>query len=221
LLSKLVLCFHRREDYYAAVIANQTIPALKDLITIFKNELNGLELAPTVLHNFSLSFSLFILGNPLFLKTNTAKMEIQAWINESIRAFRSSLEYDELDLSSKDLFLQTLRKYSSIKALLLNSSFADQVPEDVLLGTEQCEWPEILASKLESAMDEVGVSELEGRRVSEKLNNAKTMIEFAADEELELSMALLEKLLISVRSGIEWMKAEKDSLPDGGRLLVS
>lgn len=77
------------------------------------------------------------------------------------------------------------------------------------MGTESKEWPEKMLVKLEESVEEVGVGDFGGRRVVERLGHVKEVIEFVAEEGLELSGSFLEKLLLSVRSGLDWLQHEK------------
>lgn len=47
----------------------------------------------------------------------------------------------------------------------------------------------------------------------DRLAHVKEVIEFVAEEGLELSASFLEKLLLSVRSGLDWLQHEKLAHP--------
>ena len=135
------------------------------------------------------------------------------WIYRELRAFIDNIEVPDHTKELDQSFLKTLKQYNLIKLHLLSSPFSAEVPEDVLVGTENREWPEKMLVKLEESVEEVGVGDLGGRRVVERLAHVKEVIEFVADEGLELSASFLERLQLSVRSGVDWLQQEKQAQP--------
>lgn len=134
---------------------------------------------------------------------------VLAWIYRELAAFVGYIEAPDHFKELDQTFPKTLRKYNLIKLQLMSSPFSAEVPEGVLVGTEGKEWPEKMVVRLEESVEEVGVGDLGGRRVAERLAHVKEVVEFAAVEGLELSRSFLEKLLISVRSGLDWLQHEK------------
>jgi hypothetical protein len=81
-----------------------------------------------------------------------------------------------------------------------------------LLGTNQREWPDKLVFNLDVIVAEVGVGELGGKRVADRLQLIKDVVQFTSEESVELNKSLLDKLLFSINSGLEWHKQHPDTL---------